>query len=190
MGTILHAQLTRVYLLVQFLLITIKESGNLGLHPNANSFYGWWRKRDVGLLTDWREEAWFTLPGALFVIKSQRPLTTCWCLVSFSRVGWYNILRKFGIHSLSPIQSDTNYMLWWKRVSTIVSGLNRKGLDSLLILGAWMVWKLRNRVVFDGVTPTISLLLESVHEEREKWQVAGARGLSFLAGSSTALGGL
>jgi hypothetical protein len=57
MGTILHAQLTRVYLLVQFLLITIKESGNLGLHPNANSFYGWWRKRDVGLLTDWREEA-------------------------------------------------------------------------------------------------------------------------------------
>jgi hypothetical protein len=57
MGTILHAQLIRVYLLVQFLLITIKESGNFGLHPNANYFYGWWRKRDVGLLTDWREEA-------------------------------------------------------------------------------------------------------------------------------------
>jgi hypothetical protein len=72
----------------------------------------------------------------------------------------------------------------------MVSGLTRKGLDSLLILGAWMIWKLINRVVFDGVTPSFSLLLEFVHAEREKWQAAGARGLSFLAGSSTAIGGL
>ena len=64
----------------------------------------------------------------------QEPKTINHLLVScvFSRVGWYNILRKFGIHSLSPIQSYTKYMLWWKRVSTIVSGLNRKELDSLL----------------------------------------------------------
>jgi hypothetical protein len=46
-------------------------------------------------------------------------------------------------------------MLWWKRVYTIVSGWTRKGLDSLFILGAWMIWKLRNRVVFDGVTPSL-----------------------------------
>ena len=124
------------------------------------------------------------------MIKSQRPLTTCWFHVSF--LGWAGItsLRKFSIHSLSPIQSDTIYMLRWKRVSTIVSGLTKKGLDSLLILGAWMISKLRNRVVFDSVTPSLSLLLESVHEEREKWQVAGARGLSFLASSSNAIGGL
>jgi hypothetical protein len=57
MVIILHAQLTKAYLLVQFLLIIIKEYGSLGLHPNANSFYSWWRTIDVGLLTDWREEA-------------------------------------------------------------------------------------------------------------------------------------
>jgi hypothetical protein len=57
MVTILHAQLTRAYLLVQFLLIIIKESVSLGLHPNANSFYDWWHTIDVRLLTDWREEA-------------------------------------------------------------------------------------------------------------------------------------
>jgi hypothetical protein len=32
--------------------------------------------------------------------------------------------------------------------------------------------------------------LKSVNEEREKWQVAGARGLSFLAGSNATIGGL
>jgi hypothetical protein len=45
-----------------------------------------------------------------------------------------------------------------------------------------MIWKLGNRVVFDGVTPSLSLLLEFVHGKREKWQVAGgAKGLSFFS---------
>jgi hypothetical protein len=55
MVTILHAQLTMASLLVQFLLIIIKESGSYGLHPDANSFYGWWHMINVGLLTEWRE---------------------------------------------------------------------------------------------------------------------------------------
>jgi hypothetical protein len=63
-------------------------------------------------------------------------------------------------------------------------------MDSLLIMGAWMIWKLRNRVVFDGVTLSLFPLLESVNEETEKWHVAGARGLSFLVGSSVAIGGV
>jgi hypothetical protein len=49
----------------------------------------------------------------------------------------------------------------------------KKGLDSLLILGAWMVWKHRNRVVFDGATPDLTLL-RSV-EEMHKWQLASAK---------------
>jgi hypothetical protein len=46
-----------------------------------------------------------------------------------------------------------------------VSGLKRKGLDSLLILGAWMIWKHRNRVVFDGVTPSV-MVARSVRDWR------------------------
>lgn len=38
--------------------------------------------------------------------------------------------------------------------------------------------------MFDGVSPNLTLLLESANEEREKWQVAGAKGLSFLAAPS------
>jgi hypothetical protein len=64
--------------------------------------------------------------------------------------------------------------------SDIVPRMIKKGLNSLIILGAWMVWKHRNRVVFDGATPDFTLLLRSAEEERHKWQLAGAKGLSFL----------
>jgi hypothetical protein len=47
-----------------------------------------------------------------------------------------------------------------------------------------MVWKHRNRVVFDGVSSNLTLLLESANEEIEKWQDAGAKGLSFLVAPS------
>jgi hypothetical protein len=70
---------------------------------------------------------------------------------------------------------------WCERELGQVTGLRKKGLDSLLSLGAWLIWNHRNRVVFDGVAPSLSLLLQTAHEEREKWQVAGAKGLSFLA---------
>jgi hypothetical protein len=47
-----------------------------------------------------------------------------------------------------------------------------------------MIWKHRNEVMFKGVSPNLTLLLESANEEREKWQVARANGLSFLAAPS------
>jgi hypothetical protein len=60
----------------------------------------------------------------------------------------------------------------------------RKGLDYIIILRAWMIWKHRNRVVFDGASSNLSLLQEPTNEKREKWQATGAKGLSFLAASS------
>jgi hypothetical protein len=45
------------------------------------------------------------------------------------------------------------------------------------------IWKHRNRAVFDGEAPNLSLLLEQTEEERKRWEFAGAKGLSFLAAS-------
>jgi hypothetical protein len=59
----------------------------------------------------------------------------------FSRVFWYNILRKCGLHSLAPHQGDNYFMVWWERASAQVSGLRKKGLDSLPSLGVWVIWK-------------------------------------------------
>jgi hypothetical protein len=47
-----------------------------------------------------------------------------------------------------------------------------------------MIWKFRNKVVFDA-PPNITTILEATAEEREKQMVAGAKGLSFLAAPST-----
>jgi hypothetical protein len=117
----------------------------------------------------------------------QEPESIDHLLVScvFSRVFWYNLLRKFGLHSVSPQQVETSFFGWWERSSAQVLSMRKKGLDSLIALGAWMIWNHRNKVVFDGRTPCISFLLQAAGEEREIWQLAGAKGLSFLAGQAS-----
>jgi hypothetical protein len=58
--------------------------------------------------------------------------------------------------------------------------LPKKGIDSLIILGAWTLWNHQNKCVFDGCNPSISLSLRAADEER-RWEVAGAKGLAHLA---------
>jgi hypothetical protein len=82
------------------------------------------------------------------------------------------MLRRCALHSLAPHPDATSFLDWWEKSSDIVPRMIKKGLDSLIILGAWMVWKHRNRVVFDGATPDLTLLLRSAEEERHKWQLA------------------
>jgi hypothetical protein len=45
-------------------------------------------------------------------------------------------------------------------------------------------------VVFDGVSPSLTMLLNSVNEEREKWEDAGAKCLSYLVAPSARAGGM
>jgi hypothetical protein len=56
----------------------------------------------------------------------------------------------------------------------------RKGLNSLIILGICTLWKHRNRCVFDGVVPNMAACLSQADEERRVWELAGAKGISFL----------
>jgi len=60
-------------------------------------------------------------------------------------------------------------------VDTKVDGLDKKGLDSIIILGAWTIWKHRNRCVFDGITPNISCIILGIKEELHQWSFAGVR---------------
>jgi hypothetical protein len=100
---------------------------------------------------------------------------------SFSREFWYLLLRKFGFYSLAPQPDADSFLGWWEEVEGAVFGLTKKGLDSLLILGAWTLWKYRNKCVFDGGNPSASLSLRTADEERRKWEISGAKGLSHLA---------
>jgi hypothetical protein len=102
----------------------------------------------------------------------------------FSRIFWYNVLRKFWLHSLAPQPDAVSFMDWWEMVSETTNGLVREGLDSLIILGSWMIWKHRNRVIFYGGSSSLPLIMEHLDEERRGREIAGAKGLSFLAAPS------
>jgi hypothetical protein len=65
----------------------------------------------------------------------------------------------------------------------VVSGLTRKGLDSLIIMGAW---DYQNRCVFDGLSPCLTSILALADEERSRWETAEAKGLCSLAASPAA----
>mgnify|MGYP006965704603 CR=1 FL=1 len=62
-----------------------------------------------------------------------------------------------------------------------VTGLVQKGVNSLAILGAWILWTHRNKCVFDGWNPSAALVMRAADDERKKWEVAGAKGLCHLA---------
>jgi hypothetical protein len=80
-------------------------------------------------------------------------------------------IEKFGMHSLAP-QPTESFLKWWE-------GLIKRGLDSLIILEAWIIWNHRNECIFDRGTPNLLVILRSVEEERRQWEFAGAKGLLF-----------
>ena len=98
----------------------------------------------------------------------------------FARQFWYHFLRQVGLHSLSPQPSDTSFDSWWEQAIGATSGLMQKGLNSLIVLGAWTLWNHRNRCVFYGIVPSLGGALTLAGEERRLWSLAGAKGLSSL----------
>jgi hypothetical protein len=98
----------------------------------------------------------------------------------FARQFWYILFQQVGLHALAPQPSDSSFDGWWEKASSAANGETKKGLNSLIILGAWTLWNHRNRCVFDGVTPSVTKALVAAGEEHRLWCMAGAQGLSFL----------
>jgi hypothetical protein len=49
-------------------------------------------------------------------------------------------------------------MVWykWASVNDRVDGQVRKGLNSVIILGAWAIWTQHNRCVFNDISPFLT----------------------------------
>jgi hypothetical protein len=92
---------------------------------------------------------------------------------------WFHFLSSVGLHELCPAHEDS-FESWWKSSSSRASDLLRKGFNSLVILGAWTIWKHRNRCVFDGCNPSLVTALRVAREEAVLWSLTGAKALSFL----------
>jgi hypothetical protein len=57
----------------------------------------------------------------------------------FSRQVWYYVLRQVDLHSLSRQPTDLVFDDWWEKAAAATSGMSKKGLNSLIILGAWAI---------------------------------------------------
>jgi hypothetical protein len=66
-------------------------------------------------------------------------------------------------------------MLWWKS-SDQLQGIARKGLNSLISLGFWILWNHRNGCVFDGLSPSLNVAIKRIEEERDLWVLGGGGG--------------
>jgi hypothetical protein len=98
----------------------------------------------------------------------------------FAKQFWFQLLQYTGLAALAPEPSDISFDEWWAKVEPMVSGDNRAGLNSLIILGGWTIWKHRNACVFKGASPNVAAALNLAKVEAQMWGVAGAKGLSQL----------
>jgi hypothetical protein len=93
---------------------------------------------------------------------------------SFARLFWFKLFRTFGLQGFIPEHDIED--LWWCSNSARLDGLSKKGFDSLVALGAWMLWKHRNGVVFNGSSPSLVVVVQLAGEEALLWSLAGAKG--------------
>jgi hypothetical protein len=50
---------------------------------------------------------------------------------------WHKVLAVFGLEHLTPAADEESFADWWGKVSLKVIKTRKKGLNSLIILGAW-----------------------------------------------------
>ena len=98
----------------------------------------------------------------------------------FAQQVWSLILHQLGLLQLARQPTATRFSGWWKRTTAAVPKEARKGLNSLIILVAWEIWKYRNTFVFDNKRPSIQDVLWAISPEGGLWCSAGASKLQEL----------
>ena len=53
-------------------------------------------------------------------------------------------------------------------------------MTTLIILGAWIIWKHRNACVFEGSSPSVNTILSELKDKHSLWCMAGAKNLQGL----------
>jgi hypothetical protein len=83
----------------------------------------------------------------------------------FARQFWHSIISLIGLAAVVPKYSDVCFDDWWREASSKIVKGKSKGFNSLVILGAWSLWKHRIRCVFDGARPSMNTLVDGFKEE-------------------------
>jgi len=66
-----------------------------------------------------------------------------------------SLLQQVGLPLMAPTTGKSSFDNWWAKVEASVNRDVRKGLNSLIILGVWSIWRHRNDFLFNGATPNV-----------------------------------
>jgi hypothetical protein len=102
------------------------------------------------------------------------------CMCSFARQFWHTIFSSLRMGHLTPNRDVGSFAEWWGKVHRRVPKQIKKGIHSIIILGAWCLWLHRNRSVFDGTSPSLSTIQRPLMDQVECWSRAGAKQLKSL----------
>lgn len=80
---------------------------------------------------------------------------------------------------VSPDQGD-DLQQWWIDQKRRVPREKKGGLNPLIILVAWTLWKHMNQCTFDHARPTTTTVAKKIVEEATMWKMDGARKLQLL----------
>jgi hypothetical protein len=83
----------------------------------------------------------------------------------FAREFWFILLQRVGLGAFAPQVSEITFQEWWRQVLSSISTPNRRGINSLIILGAWTLWRHRNDCVFNGAAPRLAMALAMTREQ-------------------------
>lgn len=78
---------------------------------------------------------------------------------------WAAVFQKVGLTAAAPVGFSGSFSKWWRVTISAAHKNLRKGLNSLIILVVWEVWKHCNSCVFDGLAPHVDAVLQKVADE-------------------------
>lgn len=90
----------------------------------------------------------------------QHLLSTC----VFAQHFWFKILTPLGFQDRAPRNGEISFADWWRWAFKKLPKEVKKGVNMMIILGAWTMWNHRNACVFEGARPC-SLVAMPVFEE-------------------------
>jgi hypothetical protein len=98
----------------------------------------------------------------------------------FSREVWFRIFSLVNLRQLSPTTADLVFQDWWANLEAKVPYALRKGINSLVMLVAWWLWKQRNNCVFEGDPPSGNQIIQNIKDDAQRWCLAGAKDLGTI----------
>ncbi|GJM94503.1 hypothetical protein PR202_ga11151 [Eleusine coracana subsp. coracana] len=82
--------------------------------------------------------------------------------------------------SSAPGHHETSFAEWWRKTAQRAGKTKRNGLNSLMVLGAWTLWKHHNSCVFEGISPSIQEAKHMFRDEAHLWGLPSEKKLTEL----------